>query len=292
MPCKYDLGISPDDAGDEQNGRRSRLRVKAPPEYDRLVSVYDLWSAADPASGSTLEFYAAESVATAGAVVELGVGNGRIALEVARRGKAITGVDISGAMLGSLREKAEACGVADRVRLIQADAREFSLHEPAALITFPFRSIGHLISDEDKLGALANILLNLQPGGRLLFDHYILSKAWAEAHKGLPHLMCTIGSGANGYTLVWDVYQFDFQTQTMTCYVIEEVINPLGEVLRKTYHPLSFSWIEPQQMEGLLRTAGFEVEAVYGDFDRGPLTDDSRQQIWSARRPERLAMPK
>lgn len=37
------------------------------------------------------------------------------------------------------------------------------------------------------------------------------------------------------------------------------------------------------EMEHLLGTVGFEIEAVYGDFFRGELRDDSSESIWVAK---------
>jgi hypothetical protein len=39
------------------------------------------------------------------------------------------------------------------------------------------------------------------------------------------------------------------------------------------------------EMDHLLARVGFEVEAVYGDFFRHELQDDSSGMIWVARRP-------
>jgi hypothetical protein len=37
------------------------------------------------------------------------------------------------------------------------------------------------------------------------------------------------------------------------------------------------------KMEHLLKRTDFEIEAVYGDFFKGALTDESEQMIWVAR---------
>jgi len=59
-----------------------------------------------------------------------------------------------------------------------------------------------------------------------------------------------------------------------------------GVVFRRQYRRLTFSWIEPEQAHALLEKVGFEIEALYGDFDRSTFTADSPEQIWVARRPE------
>jgi hypothetical protein len=46
----------------------------------------------------------------------------------------------------------------------------------------------------------------------------------------------------------------------------------------------SLWWATKNEWLGLLDVAGLELEALYGTFDREPLTDDSREYIFVARR--------
>ncbi len=62
-------------------------------------------------------------------------------------------------------------------------------------------------------------------------------------------------------------------------------IDRVGVVMRRQYRRRTFSWLEPEQTRALLEDAGFEIEALYGDFDRRPFSEDSSEQIWIARRP-------
>ncbi len=47
----------------------------------------------------------------------------------------------------------------------------------------------------------------------------------------------------------------------------------------------SLWWATRNEWLGLVDTAGLEIEALYGDFDRTPLYDDSREYVFIARRP-------
>ena len=47
----------------------------------------------------------------------------------------------------------------------------------------------------------------------------------------------------------------------------------------------SLWWATKNEWLGLVDVAGLEVEALYGDFDRSPFTEDSREYMWVARRP-------
>ena len=65
------------------------------PDYDGLADIYDIWSQGDPAAAPSLTFYVECMSMNHGARVELGVGTGRIAIPVLKRGGSLTGVDIS-----------------------------------------------------------------------------------------------------------------------------------------------------------------------------------------------------
>jgi SAM-dependent methyltransferase len=53
----------------------------------------------------------------------------------------------------------------------------------------------------------------------------------------------------------------------------------------ETIGVLRIWWVAKSEWEGLLEVAGLEVEALYGWFDRRPLTDESRELVWVARKP-------
>src|SRR5262245_1120496 len=91
--------------------------------YDSLSDIYDLWTENAPGAEESFAFYMSEYVKARGPIVELGVGTGRIAVEAARRGCDVTGVDSSAGMLDVCRRKAESAGV--RLTLVHADMREF-----------------------------------------------------------------------------------------------------------------------------------------------------------------------
>lgn len=49
-------------------------------------------------------------------------------------------------------------------------------------------------------------------------------------------------------------------------------------------HAFKMRWFWRYEMEHLLTLAGFQVESVFGNFDRSPFTDSSPEMIFVARR--------
>src|SRR3974377_1867345 len=98
---------------------------------------YDEWSAAMTAAVS---FYCRLAQDTDGDLVELAIGNGRVAIPVAQAtGRVVVGVDTSPAMLEQARLRSEAAGVKLDLRL--GDMGDLTLDHPAGLIYCPSRSL-------------------------------------------------------------------------------------------------------------------------------------------------------
>ena len=254
-------------------------------DYDRWSDIYDVWVRTAPVTERNRPFYVEEYIRTRGPVVELGIGHGRIAVEAAGRGKPMIGVDSSASMLARCRQRAEAAGVGHLLTLIQADFRDFTLPEPAELITIPFHSIGHLVTLEDKRSGLRRVYQQLAPGGWLIFDHFVFNAEVARRNVG-PGLRAEYTDPITGRdVLLWSSATYDFAALSMRVLAWTEELDEEGVVLQCKYRRLDFSWIEPGQARALLEETGFEIEALYGEFDRRPFDQNSGEQVWIARRP-------
>src|SRR5690348_708868 len=107
---------------------------------------YEEWSA--PMT-EDVAFYVGLAREAAGPVVELAVGNGRVAIPVAQAiGRRVIGIDLSPAMLAQARANAAAAEV--DLELHEGDMRDLELGEPAALIYCPFRALLHLPTWADR----------------------------------------------------------------------------------------------------------------------------------------------
>lgn len=254
-------------------------------EYDSFADIYAVWTDTAGSTRANLPFYLDAYAKADGPVVELGVGDGRIAVQAAARGCAVIGVDSSQAMLDLCRRRAENAGVGERLTLIRADFRSFALHTPAALIALPYHSIGHLPTLEDKRGAMAHVFSQLRPGGCFLFDDFVMTPA-LMAHMRTVQLRAEYRTAAGAEALLWVTSLVDEPAQSIRVVTWEDELEADGVVRQRRYRRLSLSWLTPPQARELLLAAGFTIEACYGDFDRTPFADaTAHEQIWVARRP-------
>lgn len=252
--------------------------------YDGFAGVYDAWvRSIGPLADEMRDFYVDLLLAADGPVAELGVGNGRICVEVAKRGKAISGVDSAAAMLELCRERARQAGVENRLTLIQADFRDFELPAPAELIVLPFHSLGHLLTDGNKLRALERIHGQLAPGGRLVWDHFVFDPDY-PVPPGIPNLRARFPHPETGHDrLVWETTTRDHERRVLDVLVRIEDLDADGLVRRSRYVPMQMSWISPERSRELMEEAGFEIEVLWGDFRRTPYEEGAGHQVWVGR---------
>ena len=259
-------------------------------EYHGLDAVlYDqLYTGAEGDVG----FYRQLATESGGPVLELACGTGRITLPVAQAGVEIVGLDLSPDMLTIARGKMAAAGqdVRSRVHLVQGDMREMDLGQRFALIMIPFRAFLHLLTPEDEQKTLRVIHRHLVPGGRLALNIFDPRLDLIAAHGGpLGAAITRFGDPlthpeTGNRIMAYSTRRYDPERQLLDEYRIFEEIDADGRVVARTYAPLTLRYIYRYEMQYLLERCGFEIEALWGDWQRGPFCYGG-EQIWLARRP-------
>ena len=224
--------------------------------YDAFAPIYDDWSAH---MTEDVALYVELARETEGPLVELAVGNGRVAIPVAREtGRHVLGIDSSPAMLAQARERAAEAGVDLELRL--GDMRELELEEPAGLIYVPFRSLGHLPTWADRRRVFERAYASLRPGGRFAWNFFVFDPRIAAENDGE-------WLEQNGIRHRIDHARHDNRV----------------DVTLETGDTISLWWLNRSEWEGLIETAGFEVEALYGGFDREPFDETANEFVWVVR---------
>jgi SAM-dependent methyltransferase len=98
-----------------------------------------------------------------GPVLDVGAGTGRIALDLARHGHAVTALDHDPNLLAELRRRA----VGIELATVLADARDFDLGQQFALCLMPMQTIQLLGGDGGRAGFLRCARRHLRDGGVL-----------------------------------------------------------------------------------------------------------------------------
>jgi ubiquinone/menaquinone biosynthesis C-methylase UbiE len=201
-------------------------------------------------------------------LLDVGCGTGRHLVPLAAAGMAVTGVDLSPAMLAQARARADAAGV--EVELVEADARAL----PADLGPFDAaiclcEGAFCLVADDADPVAHDRAILDairrvLRPGGRLVLTALNAARMLADWKRG---------------ELTGDI---DLMTLTET-----SQLEPAdGTTVTVREHHLL-----PDSLRSLAELAGFEVEAIWaggaGDWRREPPRVEDMELLLVARRPDR-----
>jgi len=225
--------------------------------WDEAFSLrYDEW-AADMAAD--IDFYVRLAREADGPLVELAVGNGRVAIPVGRAtGRRVIGLDSSPAMLEQARERATEAGVDLELHL--ADMRDLRLDEPAALIYCPFRALLHLPTWADRRLVFERVAAALLPGGRFAwnafaFDHRVANRLdGIHQESPVPHTV--------RYTVGSNRVDIDLDGGSRS----------------------SLWWATRNEWLGLIDVAGLELEALDGGFAGEPFDDASSEYVFVCRR--------
>ena len=257
-------------------------------EYDRTdASLYDSFSTGLDGDEA---FYVEEAARADGPVLEIACGTGRIMIPIAESGVPIVGLDRAPAMLEVARRKVAALpdDTRRRIHTVEGDMRTFSLERRFPLAIIPYRAFLHMMTPDDQRLALTRIREHLTDRGRLVFNVFdpsieIIAAYMRPLGRSLSHMGSFSHPETGRRVMVSGTRRYDPQEQTLEEHRFFEEVDDEGRVLSKTTTPVYLRYVHRFEMQHLLELCGYEVEALYGDFRRGPF-QHGHEQVWVARR--------
>ncbi len=234
-------------------------------------------------------FYVEEALGARGALLEYGVGNGRVALPSLRARRAagvegaFVGVDLSRAMLTDLRRqlRAEPAEVRREVALRLGDMRAVRLGRRFALVTCPFNAMLHLYERRDFERFFARVREHLAPGGRFVFDVGVPDAEQQAVGPARVHYAPKFRHEGTGQRVRYSE-RFDHDPARQLMFMAMRFA-PLDETSPPWMTPVCQRQLYPLETEALLHYNGFEVRDLYGGFDRSPLRATSHVAVWRCR---------
>lgn len=193
-------------------------------------------------------------------ILDLPCGFGRHAVELARRGFRVTGVDISPALLAQARRAAAAAGV--EVEFGRGDMRRLAFRGRFDAVLNLFTSFGYF-GDAGDARVLGNFHQALRPAGRLLL--HVVHRDWL-----LRHYQPQPGAVRMGSYAVIETRNFDFATSIVTT---EWTARRGRRLWREQSRIRVYSCHE---LLAMLNAAGFSRVQCFGSLAGGPLRLDSR----------------
>lgn len=219
------------------------------------------------------EYYQNKIKMTRGRILEAGSGTGRLFLQALRNGADIYGIDISPTMLDILKSK---LNKNELHRISLQSITDFRFDQPFDLIIAPFRVFMHLLTKEDQLNALKNVIRHLNRGGRFIFDVFVPDLNYLI--KGMDKITDFEGEYEPGKKIRRIVStRPDIINQIIEVLFHYEWDNN-GEILSKEW-TTQLRFFFRYELEHLIERAGFSKYNFDGDFEGNSLRQDSKEFI-------------
>jgi ubiquinone/menaquinone biosynthesis C-methylase UbiE len=175
-------------------------------------------------------------------VLDLGCGNGRNSIYLAKEGMKVIGMDFSRGLLKISKNKAEWKQIDDKVDLIEGDIGSLPLKDQSVDAVLYIATLHHLPTPQERLESLLEIKRCLKPGGSTLVS------AWAqEQEKFTEDLKKSENVQEEG---------FEYGDISLPWKMME------GRVFQRYYHLFS-----KKEFEELIEKSGFEVKRIFFSAD-------------------------
>jgi SAM-dependent methyltransferase len=239
-----------------------------PREYGaRWATQYDDWHAGmmdDEGAVAALSEFARLG---GGPIVEFGVGTGRLAVPLARRGFAVVGVDLSPEMLDQLRAKPGA----DGVTTVVGDMTTVEVGHDFGLAFIAFSSLFVLPTQEDQIRFFRNAAAHLRPGGRFVLETAMIGSRHRQHLRVVKIETDRLVLSAGEVDPVTSFYNGTWV-----------VLEPGGT----SFYPVRGRNVGHQEMDLMAQLAGLRLENRWGDWKEGPFTTESTLHVSIYRKDE------
>lgn len=196
-----------------------------------------------------------------GRALEFGVGTGRIALPLARRGVEVHGIELSRAMLRRLRDKPGG----DAIGVTVGDFASAKVDGVFSVAYLVYNTIMNLTSQDAQVDCFRNAAEHLAPGGCFVVE------VGVPDLRRLPPGQDAVPFRVDGGRLGFDLY--DVATQSMSSHHVEVVDG------RGRYLEIPFRYVWPAELDLMARIAGLRLRERWDGWTREPFTGDSRQHV-------------
>jgi SAM-dependent methyltransferase len=202
-----------------------------------------------------------------GRALELGVGTGRIAIPLARRGVPVHGIDLSADAVDRLRAKPGG----DLVGVTIGDFATTRVEGAFRLVYLVFNTIMNLTSQDAQVACFQNAATHLEPGGSFLVETVVPDL------RRLPpgQALVPFRADASGF----GIDEYDTVTQGLVSHHIDLV----GGAPRYSSGPFRYVW--PAELDLMARIAGLRLRDRWAGWRDEPFTAESTSHVSVWERP-------
>ena len=198
-----------------------------------------------------------------GPALELAIGTGRIARPLAAAGVRVDGIDISQAMVDVLRTQPGG----DAIAVTMGDFADVPVAGTYRLIYIVYNTIHNLLTQDDQVRCFENVAAHLTDDGSFVVE------AITPASLGLLDDQYVHAQAIEVNSVWLDVARYDPVTQLLE----ESHVSLTAHGVR--LFPIVTRQVWPSEMDLMARIAGLRLKKRWADWERRPLSADSRNVI-------------
>ncbi|WP_037064401.1 class I SAM-dependent DNA methyltransferase [Pseudonocardia acaciae] len=202
------------------------------------------------------------------AALELGIGTGRVAIPLSRRGVTVRGIDLSEAMVARLRAKPGA----ERIEVTMGDFAHTRAPGAFGLAYLVYNTIGNLTSQDEQVACFQNVAEHLEPGGRFVIEVGVPDLR--RLPPGETHRPFTVSPTHLGFD------EYDVAAQGLISHHYR-FADGRGEV-----RSFPFRYVWPSELDLMARLAGMSLRERWEDWHRRPFTGESTKHVSVWQKPE------
>jgi SAM-dependent methyltransferase len=208
-----------------------------------------------------------QDLAGGGAALELGIGTGRIALPLARRGVRVHGIDLSEAMAARLRAKPGA----DEIGVTIGDFATATVDETFSVAYLVFNTINNLTTQDEQVACFRNVAAHLEPGGCFVIE------VGVPKLRRLPPGDSFVAFDVSPTHLGFDEYDVARQG------LISHHYSLVDDEWQVVSMPFRYVW--PAELDLMARLAELRLRERWSDWNRAPFTSESTKHVsvWEKR---------
>lgn len=200
-------------------------------------------------------------LAGTGAALEFGIGTGRVALPLSRRGVPVHGIDLSEPMITQLQAQEGASNIGVTV----GDFATATVDGTFSLVYLLRNTITNLTSQGEQVECFRNAARHLQPGGAFVIENYV-----PELRRIPPGETTHVFTATPTHV---GVGEYDLVNQIEVSrhwWVVEGDLKTFSSTHR---------YVWPAELDLMARLAGMVLRERWSGWRRGPFTSDSRSHI-------------
>jgi len=200
-------------------------------------------------------------LAGTGAALELGIGTGRIALPLSRRGVRVHGIELSPDMIAEMRTSPDAAGIG----VTLGDFATATVDATFSLAYLLRNTIMNLTTQDDQVACFRNVAAHLEPGGCFVIE--VIVPELQRLPPGETIRAFTVSPRHLGFE--------EFDVATQIAFSHHYWVND-GR-LETLSAPFRYVW--PSELDLMARLAGMTLRERWNDWHRTPFTSESRQHV-------------